>query len=141
MEGALRMKNQKDNFIINLDMVKTIVKYLPTVSNAGIALEGILLINLFLWWDQFVSILGNIILNKQFTRLAVKPSVAALDLITKSTEAITNTTSYLEKRRRKRKRLPRFFDERKVVLVTVPVWPTIFPVYFMWMSRDTIPRY
>jgi hypothetical protein len=47
-------------------MVKTIVKYLPTISNAGIALEGILLINLFLWWDQFVSILG-----KHYTQQAI----------------------------------------------------------------------
>jgi len=48
--------------------------------------------------------------------LAVKPSVAAIDLVTKSTEGIANTTSYLEREKRKTKRHPRFFDESCLVM-------------------------
>jgi len=55
-------------------------------------------------------------LGKGLLGLAVKPAVGAVDLITLSTQGISNTTSYFENKDRERWRKPRFFDERKIVL-------------------------
>jgi len=56
-------------------------------------------------------------IGKGLVGLAVKPSVAAIDLVTKSTEGIANTTAYLERDKRRTKRPTRYFDERCLVMV------------------------
>jgi len=55
-------------------------------------------------------------LGKGLLGLAVKPVVGAVDLVALSAQGVSNTTSYFENKDRDRRRLPRFFDERKLVL-------------------------
>jgi len=59
--------------------------------------------------------------GKGLLGLAVKPVVGTVDLITQGAQGIANTTSYFENKNRDRKRLPRFFDERKIVLPYDPL--------------------
>jgi len=56
-------------------------------------------------------------IGKGLVGLAVKPTVAAVDLVTKSTEGIANTTAYFQRDNRKKKHFPRYFDERKIVML------------------------
>uniref|UniRef100_A0A6B2L7G6 Intermembrane lipid transfer protein VPS13-like C-terminal domain-containing protein n=1 Tax=Arcella intermedia TaxID=1963864 RepID=A0A6B2L7G6_9EUKA len=55
--------------------------------------------------------------GKGIVGLAIKPSVGAIDLVSKSTEGIANTTHYLEKDKKIPRRPPRFIGERSVITV------------------------